>query len=70
MRTTAHERILIRLRTPGWHRATSFGQDYHKLATRVGELNDSGFDVKSRKSKQYRYASGRAEQEYRLGSIV
>ena len=67
---TAHERILTRLRVAGWHRATSFGRDYHKLSTRVSELNAAGFDVRSRKSKQHRYASGRAEQEYRLGSIV
>ena len=34
---TAHERILTRLRTPGWHLCTDFGQDYHKLASRVSE---------------------------------
>ena len=71
MSSTAHERILRLLRQPypRWHPATSFGPDYHKLATRVGELNGKGWDVLSRKSTRHRYASGRAQQEYRLNSI-
>lgn len=69
---TAHERILTRLRQPypRWHLCTDFGQDYHKLASRVSELNTAGFDVRSRKSRTQTFESGRAKQEYRLGSIV
>lgn len=69
---TANERIIKKLRepVPRWHHALSFGQDYHKLASRISDLNANGWDIKSRKSRHHRYASGRAQQEYRMGSVV
>ena len=69
---TAHERILTILRQPypRWHLCTDFGEDYHKLATRVSELNAAGFGILSRKSKHRWVHSKRAKQEYRLGSWV
>ena len=67
---TAHERIMTRLRTPGWHTGPEFGRDYHKLASRVSELNAAGMDIRSRKSPTRRAENGQALQEYRLGSIV
>lgn len=72
MNSTANERIITLLRqaVPRWHNALSFGQDYHTLAQRVSELNAKGWDIKSRKSLHHHYASGRAQQEYRLGSLV
>lgn len=70
--STANERIITRLRKecPRWHRGTSFGRDYHKLASRVGELNKKGWGILSRKSTKHFHASGRAEQEYRLSSWI
>lgn len=72
MTSTANERIITQLRKPypRWHPSHEFGRDFHKLATRISELNRDGWDVKSRKSTRHFHESGRAEQEYRLGSLV
>jgi len=71
MSSTANERIITLLRKPypRWHVCTDFGEDYHSLATRICHLNKAGWDIKSRKSTQYRFANGRAKQEYRMGSF-
>jgi len=66
MSTTAHERIITRLREPGWHPAYSFGNDYHKLSSRVSELNMRGWNIVSRR----RRVEGRYEWQYRMASIV
>lgn len=66
MTSTAYERIITRLREPGWHTAVSFGNDYHKLATRVGELNKRGMNIAIRKRRR----DGKTWWEYRMQSIV
>jgi hypothetical protein len=72
MSRTQTERVITRLRKPypRWHRGTSSGRDYHTLAQCISKLNANHWDIKSRKSTKHFHASGRAEQEYRLGSIV
>ena len=61
---TQVERILRKLREPGWHPGPSFGQDYRELSARLSELKREGIFVKSRREK------GKRTHEYRLQSIV
>ncbi|MBU8871350.1 MAG: hypothetical protein KOO60_10850 [Gemmatimonadales bacterium] len=70
--TTQNERIITLLRKPypRWHCGTSFGRDYHSLATRICHLNKAGWDILSRRSTKHFHASGRAQQEYRLNSLA
>lgn len=64
MSSTQVERILRKLREPGWHPGPSFGQDYRELSARISELNRRGWNIVSRKQKGKRF------HEYRLQSIV
>ena len=72
MAQTQNERVITLLRKPypRWHMGTSFGRDYHTLAQCVSKLNARGWAIKSRRSTHHFHANGRAQQEYRLGSIV
>ena len=70
MTSTTYERIITRLRAGGWHPGPEFGPDYHKLASRVSELNAKGWNILTRPSRTCKTESGRPLQEYRLGSIV
>jgi len=64
MSSTQRERIIRKLRQPGWHPGPSFGQDYRELSARLSELKREGIFVKSRREK------GKRTHEYRLQSIV
>ena len=64
MSSTQVERILTKLREPGWHPGPSFGNDYRELSARISELNAKGWNIVSRKQR------GKRTHEYRIGSIA
>lgn len=72
MSDTQNERVITLLRQPypRWHKGTDFGRDYHTLAQCISKLNANGWGIKSRKSTKHFHQNGRAEQEYRMGSLA
>ena len=63
-RTTQVERILKKLREPGWHPGPSFGNDYRELSARLSELEGKGIFVDRRRQR------GKRTYEYKMQSAI